>query len=586
MFDKIVFMNEGNIFVSLKEGVEIKNNLLNMHVVVSDVEKHLLGEIEEINNREVKIRLLGEFRNGELFQGVLRKPLLDAQIRGVVNEEIPLLLGKADENSIHLGGSPFYNNFPIYFNINHFFSNHFAIFGNSGSGKSWGLAKLLQNVFYNDKIKPYRANFILFDISGEYSQAFNNLNQINPNYNYRVFTSSEYEPAFEKLRIPIWLLDKDDLALLLQCDRHTQLPLVERMIKLARVFAEEGEAAKRYKDHLIAKAIVSVLYSEQTPAQKRNDIYTIVEECSTENFHLEAVLNGVGYTRKFRDCFNIDKTGTFTEGILLTEYVTSFIDPSLDGYEPKQDVFYNLGGLRTALNFTLISDGWYKNQRTYSDAVTVKVRLDAFISSSHSHVFDYPNYVNVEQYLSALLIQSDKKYQIININLEDMDDVVAAVITKIFTKIIFNYLKMIKERGTIPFHILVDEAHRYIKQNDNDSFLIGYNIFERVAKEGRKYGVLLGIITQRPVELSDTVISQCSNFLIFKTNHPRDAEYIKQMVPNINAEVVEKQKSLQSGTCLGFGTAFKIPVVVRLEKPEPAPMSSNSDVIKHWGGGQ
>lgn len=586
MFDKIVFMNEGNIFVSLKEGVEIKNNLLNMHVVVSDVEKHLLGEIEEIKNREVKIRLLGEFRNGELFQGVLRKPLLDAQIRGVVNEEIPLLLGKADENSIHLGGSPFYNNFPIYFNINHFFSNHFAIFGNSGSGKSWGLAKLLQNVFYNDKIKPYRANFILFDISGEYSQAFNNLNQINPNYNYRVFTSSEYEPAFEKLRIPIWLLDKDDLALLLQCDRHTQLPLVERMIKLARVFAEEGEAAKRYKDHLIAKAIVSVLYSEQTPAQKRNDIYTIVEECSTENFHLEAVLNGVGYTRKFRDCFNIDKTGTFTEGILLTEYVTSFIDPSLDGYEPKQDVFYNLGGLRTALNFTLISDGWYKNQRTYSDAVTVKVRLDAFISSSHSHVFDYPNYVNVEQYLSALLIQSDKKYQIININLEDMDDVVAAVITKIFTKIIFNYSKMIEERGTIPFHILVDEAHRYIKQNDNDSFLIGYNIFERVAKEGRKYGVLLGIITQRPVELSDTVISQCSNFLIFKTNHPRDAEYIKQMVPNINAEVVEKQKSLQSGTCLGFGTAFKIPVVVRLEKPEPAPMSSNSDVIKHWGGGQ
>lgn len=586
MFDKIVFMNEGNIYVNIKEGVEVKNNILNMHVVVSDVEKHLLGEIEEIKNREVKIRLLGEFKNGELFAGVLRKPLLDAQIRGVVNEEIPLLLGKADENSLHLGGSPFYNNFPIYFNINDFFSNHFAIFGNSGSGKSWGLAKLLQNVFYNDKIKPYRANFILFDISGEYSQAFSNLNSINPNYNYRVFTSSEFEPTFEKLRIPIWLLDKDDLALLLQCDKHTQLPLVERMIKLARVFAEEGEAAARYKDHLIGKAIVSVLYSEQTPAQKRNDIYTIVEECSTENFHLEAVLQGVGYTRKFRDCFNIDKTGTFTEGILLTEYVTSFIDPILDGYEPKKDVFYNLGGLKTALNFTLISDGWYKNQRTYSDAVTVKVRLDALISSSYSHVFDYPNFANVEQYLSSLLIQNDRKYQIININLEDMDDVVAAVITKIFTKILFNYSKMIEDRGTIPFHIIVDEAHRYIKNNDNDSFLIGYNIFERVAKEGRKYGVLLGIITQRPVELSDTVISQSSNFLIFKTNHPRDAEYIRQMVPNINAEVVEKQKSLQSGTCLGFGSAFKIPVVVRLDKPDPAPMSSNSDVIKHWGGGQ
>lgn len=584
MFDKITFMNEGNIYVNIKEGVEVKNNLLNMHVVVSDSEKHLLGEIEEIKDRNVKIRLLGEFRGGELFPGVLRKPFLDAQIRAVVNEEIPLLLGKNDENALHLGGSPFYNNFPIYFNINTFFSNHFAIFGNSGSGKSWGLARLLQNVFQNDKIRPYRANVILFDISGEYSQAFNNINGINPNYNYRVFTSSEYEPTLEPLKIPIWLLDKDDLALLLQCDRHSQLPLIERIIKLARIFAEQGEEANRYKDHLIAKAIITVLYSDQTPAQKRNDIYTIVEECSTDNFNLEVSIQGIGYTRKFRECFNIDKTGTFTEGILLTEYVTGFIDPALDNYESSQDVFYNLNGLRTALNFTLISDGWYKNQRTYSDAVTVKVRLEALINSSYSHVFDYASYVNVEQYLSSLLIRGDKKYQLININLEDMDDTVAAVVTKIFTKIIFNYSKMVTNRGSIPFHIIVDEAHRYIKQDDSDSFLIGYNIFERVAKEGRKYGVLLGVVTQRPVELSDTVISQCSNFLIFKTNHPKDAQYIKEMVPNVSPEVVEKQKSLQSGTCLGFGSAFKIPVVARLEKPDPAPLSSNSDVVRHWGG--
>lgn len=586
MFDKIVFMNEGHIFVKLKEGVEIRNNLLNLHVVISDTEKHLLGEIEEIKGNEVKIRLLGEFREGTLYPGVLRKPLLDAQIRGVVNEEIPLILGKDDAESIHIGGSPFYNNFPIYFNINDFFSNHFAIFGNSGSGKSWGLAKLLQNVFHNQKAKPYRANFILFDISGEYSNAFNNLNTIDPNYNYRVFTSSEYESNYEKLRIPIWFLDKDDLALLLQCDRHSQLPLIERMIKLAKVFAESGEHSDRYKDHLIAKAIISVLYSDQTPAQKRNDIYTIVEDCATENFHLDAVLQGVGYTRKLSECFNIDKTGTFTEGILLTEYVTSFIDPALDNYEPQAEVFYNLAGLRTALNFALISEGWYKNSMTYSDAVTVKVKLDSLISGSHSQIFDYPNYVNVEQFLSNSLIQNDRKYQIININLEDMDDTTAAVITKIFTKIIFNYSKKITNRGSIPFHIIVDEAHRYIRNDDNDLFLIGYNIFERVAKEGRKYGILLGIITQRPVELSDTVISQCSNFMIFKTNHPKDAQYIKEMVPNISDEIVEKQKSLQSGTCLGFGTAFKIPVVIRLDKPDPAPLSSNSDVMRHWGSGQ
>ena len=586
MFDKIKFMNESNIYVNLKAGTEIKNNLINMHVVISDAEKHLLGEIEELKDQEVRIRLLGEFREGELHIGILRKPLLDATIRPVLPEEIPLILGRDTNETLILGGSPFYNNHPIYVNINSLFSNHFAIFGNSGSGKSWGLAKLLQNVFANEKLRPYRANFILFDISGEYSQAFSHINQINPNFNYKVYTSSQTEQNFDKLRIPMWLLDKDDVALLLQCDNHAQLPIVERMIKLARIFAEETDEARRYKDHLIAKAILSVLYSEQTPAQKRNDIYTIVDECATENFHLEAVLQGAGYTRKFRECFNIDKTGTFTEGILLTEYVTSFIDPSLDNFEPSANVFYGVKELMVALNFTLISDGWYKNQRTYADAVTVKVRLASLINSSYSELFQYPRYVNIEQYLSELLIENDKKYQIININLEDIDDTVAAVITKIFTKLIFTYSKLVINRASIPFHIIVDEAHRYIRKDDRDTFLIGYNIFERVAKEGRKYAILLGIITQRPVELSDTVISQCSNFLIFKTNHPLDAEYIKEMVPNISPEIVEKQKSLQSGTCLGFGTAFKIPVVVRLDKPNPTPMSSNTDLIKNWETGQ
>ena len=162
-----------------------------------------------------------------------------------------------------------------------------------------------------------------------------------------------------------------------------------------------------------------------------------------------------------------------------------------------------------------------------------------------------------------------------------MDDSLAAVITKIFTRIIFDFSKTLPKKGAIPFHIIVEEAHRYVKK-DNDHFLIGYNIFERVAKEGRKYGIILGVISQRPVELSDTVISQCSNFLIFKTNHPADEEYIRKMIPNINSDIVDKQKSLQSGTCLGFGTAFKIPVIVHLDMPDPPPLSSNSDIVVNW----
>jgi hypothetical protein len=141
----------------------------------------------------------------------------------------------------------------------------------------------------------------------------------------------------------------------------------------------------------------------------------------------------------------------------------------------------------------------------------------------------------------------------------------------------------LKNRGSIPFHLILEEAHRYI-QADHDRFLFGYNIFERIAKEGRKYGVILGIITQRPVELSDNVISQCTNFLIFKINHPVDVEYIRKMVPNITDEIIEKQKSLQSGTCLGFGLGFKIPLIVRMKMPDPSPLSGNCDVVNIWNG--
>ena len=99
--------------------------------------------------------------------------------------------------------------------------------------------------------------------------------------------------------------------------------------------------------------------------------------------------------------------------------------------------------------------------------------------------------------------------------MDDVDDVFAKVISKVYSRLVFEFAKGLKNRASIPFHIIVEEAHRYI-QNDTDRFLIGYNIFERIAKEGRKFGVLMNLITQRPTELSETVLSQCSNFIIFK----------------------------------------------------------------------
>ena len=583
MFEGITYISNQSAHIKLKDNVQVKTNLMNLHLVFEDQNKKILGEVNDVDGTIVKARFLGEIVGDKLLGGTIRKPSLDASIRVIERSEIPIITGKDEVGFMKLGNNPLYDDFPVYLDVNNFFSNHFAIFGNTGSGKSCGVSRLFQNMFHDSRLYPYKSNILIFDSSSEYYNAFRNLNEINSSYNYRYISTNETDGLGEPLRLPVYLLNKDDLALLLQCTSHSQLPIIERMLKLALVFSQNDVDANGYKNHLIAKAIMNILYTNETAPNKRNEIFSILASCSTDEFNLEAPVQGIGYVRKFRECFLIDNSGNFTESVLLTEYVSSFIKDEYDNFEPSKGVYYNLDTLEKALNFTLISEGWLRNDQTYGDSVTLKVRLHTLIVGTNAKYFDVPDYISLESYLSSLLINNGKKYQIVNINLNDIDDDFAKVLTKIYSRLIFDFAKGLKQRGSIPFHIILEEAHRYI-QDDRDRFLFGYNIFERIAKEGRKYGVIMGLISQRPVELSDTVISQCTNILIFKINHPVDVEYIRKMVPNITDEIIEKQKSLQPGTCLGFGLGFKIPIIVKMEMPNPSPLSSNCDVVRIWNG--
>lgn len=583
MFDRIIYISDDSCNVKMKDDAQITMNLMNLHLVFEDSTKKILAEVDDLDGGILKARFLGEIVGDELIGGTIRKPSLDASIRVIDKSEIPLITGSDVKGFMELGVSPFYDDYPVFLNVNSFFSNHFAIFGNTGSGKSCGTTRLFQNMFHDKRLDPYKANIFIFDSSGEYYSAFSNLSQINSNYNYRYITTNETDGIGEKLRLPVYLLNKDDLALLLQCTSHSQLPIIERMLKLALVFSQNDMDANAYKNHLIAKAIMNILYTNETAPNKRNEIFSILASCSTDEFNLEAPVQGIGYVRKFRECFLIDNSGNFTESVLMNEYLNSFIKEEYDNYEPHTGVFYDLSTLEKALNFTLISEGWLRNEQTYGDSVTIRVRLHSLIVGENAKYFDVKDYMSLDAFLSSLLIAGGKKYQIVNINLNDIDDDFAKVLTKIYSRLIFDFAKGLKDRASIPFHIVLEEAHRYI-QSDHDRFLFGYNIFERIAKEGRKYGVILGLISQRPVEISDTVISQCTNFLIFKINHPMDVDYIRKMVPHITDEIIEKQKSLQAGTCLGFGLGFKIPLIVKMKMPDPAPLSGNCDVVNIWCG--
>ena len=579
MFKEITSISKNYALVKI-EG-NINEDILNLNAVFEEENKKILGEIEEIIDNNVKITFLGEFVNGRFYSGIIRKPSLTSKIRLINQEELNELVGANDKYSMPLGLSPLYNNYPIRVNIDSLFSNHSGIFGNTGSGKTYGVARLVQNLFtMKDKI-PFNSNFFIFNNTSEYDNAFKSINSYNPNFNYKMYTTSD-DDTNNSVKLPLWLLNADDYANLLDATEYSQISVIEKMLSLVSVFARNDEESHRYKNHLIAKAILSIMYSNQMPARMRDQIFTIVTDCHTEELNLDFEVPGVGYTRQFRKCFELDSQGQFVERILIVEYIEQFIDNDTKWNEDFVPIYFTLDDLEIALNFALISEGLLLNEKSYSEGIALKVKLHTLNNSSYSRFFNYPQFCNTAQFISdIILVNGNKRAQIINFVLEDVDDRFAKAMVKVYSRILFRFTKSMVNRGSMPIHIMLEEAHRYV-QKDYDNQMLGYNIFERIAKEGRKFGLVLDLITQRPTELSETVISQCSNFLIFKINHPSDLEYIRKMVPNISTDVIEKQKSLQSGTCVAFGPMMKIPMIVKMELPNPEPHSSNAQIYKNW----
>ena len=584
MFGKIKYISDNTAVVEINKDGNLVSNLMNLHVVFESNGDKLLGEVKNVDEDTVKIELLGEFTGTRFIAGTIKKPTLTSTLRVINEEELDIIMGKADENSLYISKSPIYKDRSIYANINDLFSNHLAIYGNSGSGKSCSVSRIVQNIFLNQNFLAQNANLFIFDAYGEYKNAFREINKINPAYQYKFLTTNPTEETDMLFQLPVFLFTNDDVALLLNADNHAQLTIIERMMKLAKLFSRNDAVTEKLKNHLIAKAIQSVLFSNQNASGKKNDIFTIISSCQTPAFNMNTEIQGIGYTRRFSECFKIDSKGEFGESVLINEYIAKNLNEELEStIEVPSQAFFTLRDMEKALEFTLIGEGFLNNRLMQDSAIILKVRLHSIINSRNALYFDIKQYITLEQYISSLIVLNHRRSQIININLEDVDDNLAKVIVKIVSKMIFDFSKSRKVRASIPFHLIIEEAHRYVVA-DNDKFLLGYNIFERIAKEGRKYGVLIDLISQRPVDISETVVAQMSNFLVLKMTHPKDLEYIEKMLPNVSSDIIEKLNSLQSGTLVSFGNAFKIPLLIKMDLPSPLPYSSNCDVIARWKG--
>lgn len=572
-----------DVTIKVTSSLAFEKNLIDHHVIFeTNSNQKIVGTVISLNSEMGSIKLIGEINGPRFIPGVLVKPSIGNVCFVATDEEVRLIIS-GDQNNfmkrVLIGNMPLYNNTPAYVQTNAFFSNHFAIFGNTGSGKSCGVARLFQNIFFNNTQTPRNACIFIFDAYGEYESA---LSVQNSQVFFKRYSTNVRENPNTLIKLPLWLLDIDDFALLLEADDPTQLPIIEKALRLVTVFSGSDEETKIYKNDIIAKAILEVLYSGGAASQIHDQIFAILTSFNTEDLNLETPIVQPGYTRSLRQCLIIDKEGKIGEMQLVTEFIKKFINHDLKLELPDGTIPFTLENLREAFDFALISEGILKSDKLYDKANVLKVRLDSLIKGEYAQYFKMDRYVDKNTFIKELITASNgARAQIININISYLDDRLAKTICKIYAKLLFDFTSKLQQRGSFPVHLILEEAHRYVQQ-DSDSKVLGYNIFDRIAKEGRKYGVILGLISQRPSEMSETVLSQCSNFLIFKMQHPKDVSFIRQMVPFITDEIVEKMKGLQPGTCVVFGSAFKLPTIVKMEMPYPQPMSQNVDVSRLW----
>ncbi len=582
MLGKIIAINENVVSVKLEVNVYDFDGLIGKNVTFKDENITSIGEVTAIGNGIMQAILVGEIKDGKFLYGDISKPSFKAICYLIDNATLDIVLNSDAVNTIKLGKSYIYPDYDIKLDVGNFFSNHFAILGNSGSGKSYSVAKILQGIFYQCKTLPFYSNIFLFDAYGEYQRAFSRIHEVNENINYKVYTTDLNSTEFEILTYPFWLLGVDDLCLLMGVTSREQIPIVEKALKLVSYFSRDENEVINQKNDIIARCLLDVLFSGKAPSMIRNKVVSILTKFSTSNLNLEVKLEKGGWARTIRQCLFVEQGGEFADVELVIEYLESLC---LDNFElslPNGEYMYSMKDFSTALEFALISEGTLNSDTAFELGNALKVRFNNLMNSDYSRYFDYNGYINREGYINLLLTcNNGRKAQIVNFNINYVDDRFAKNLVKIYSKLLFDYIVSLNQRATMPFHIVLEEAHRYV-QNDSDVMILGYNIFERITKEGRKYGLLLGIVSQRPSELSETTISQCSNFLVFKMFHPRDLQFIKDIISSADVTLTNKIKTLHPGTCIMFGTAFKLPTIAILDKPNPEPLSQNCDINKTW----
>lgn len=357
--------------------------------------------------------------------------------------------------------------------------------------------------------------------------------------------------------------------------KKTQIPIIIRALDIAKRFFDMSNKDARIKNHILSSTIIGILQSSDSSPSKSDKIIAILTTFATDEINLDISLNDIGMTLKAAISVNY---GSFPDiGKLVKFFNKYLIDEGLPAISSRKIVQYDLNQFYTAVEFATLYEGSVSSQRIQEYTSTLITRLKALKDGVHGCILTKTKYNTVDEYVNSIIGEN----QIVNIDISALDDTSAEVVVKVLAKLLLDYLKARDRKADMPINFIIEEAHRFLKEQNNYG-IIGYNIFERIAKEGRKYGYLLGISSQRPNELSKTVISQCSNFIVHRVQNPDDLQYISKMVPYINQNTINRLTYLQTGDALIFGTAIRLPTLARFLPARPKPDSENAKISEKW----
>ena len=210
------------------------------------------------------------------------------------------------------------------------------------------------------------------------------------------------------------------------------------------------------------------------------------------------------------------------------------------------------------------------------------------------HFFAYlqvtltPDEKDIECFVAGFLGLSrcDGKYykntQIVVLDMNEAADEVVEVASAVMARLVFDRLRGADPRNRFPVNLILEEAHRYVAEHPSRYAIDASRTFERIAKEGRKYGMFIMVASQRPSELSKTVLSQCSNFVVHRIQNPDDLAHVRQMTPFISESVMKRLPSLPKQHALIFGNAVNLPTTFRVRDVNPKPRSDDAAIRELW----